>query len=157
MLKNTNINTKFVLGMMTLLALSNIAHAARDNAALKQERAQVVNQYITDLKNADYHDITALFEKDGTVVSTSRGKVNAKDFFYSFLPEIKTADAALQKSYVSTDDINTVAARFHFSYTLKDGEKGDGEYVDEFMFTPDSAKLSAVYMYENLKFAPQSN
>lgn len=28
---------------------------------------------------------------------------------------------------------------------------GDGEYVDEFIFAPDSTKLTQVYMFENLK------
>ena len=29
---------------------------------------------------------------------------------------------------------------------------GDGEYVDEFIFENNSAKLISVYMFENLKF-----
>jgi hypothetical protein len=148
----TKSSTKFLLSLTALLAISNITHAGNDNISLNQERARVVKQYINDLKNADYHDIVTLFEKDGFVVTNSRGKVDAKDFFYSFLPEIKTADATLEKFFIGSDDDNVVAARFHFAFTLKDGEKGDGEYVDEFTFSPNSAKLKAAYMFENMKF-----
>jgi len=43
-------------------------------------------------------------------------------------------------------------ARFFFSFDMKDGYKGHGEYVDEFVFVNNSSKLAAVYMFENLNF-----
>ena len=54
-------------------------------------------------------------------------------------------------------DQNRFAARFHFKFKLKDGEEGNGEYIDEFVFTEHSTKLSAVYMFENLKFPSNIN
>lgn len=140
--------------MLTLLALTNSAIATANNVSdtLQTERKKVINQSIMDLKNADYKDIATLFENNGIVVSTSRGTVNAKDFFYSFLPSIETANSELHQSFLNDSDSNRYAARFHFEFKLKDGEMGNGEYVDEFVFTNNSAKLSAVYMFENLKF-----
>jgi hypothetical protein len=140
------------------IVLANISIAAQsaESISLQAQRERVVNRYIMDLKNADYRDIAQLFEKTGMVVSTSRGEVNAKDFFYAFLPSIVSAKTELHQSFLSSIDRNHYAARFHFSFKLKDGEQGDGEYIDEFIFTDKSAKLSAVYMFENLKF-PTSN
>lgn len=140
--------------LFALLTLSNCGVAAQHGVtdSLQSEREKVINQYIGDLKRADYHDISQLFEKNGIVISTSRGHVNAKDFFSSFLPNIETANTELHQSFLSSMDSNRYAARFHFDFKLKDGETGDGEYVDEFIFTDNSALLSAVYMFENLKF-----
>lgn len=138
------------LGIAALIATS-ICYAAQDNAIIKEARVQVAKQYIQDLQNADYKDITQLFEKDGIVVSNSRGKVDAKEFFYSFLPNINLAKTELQQVFIGDTDKNRIAARFHFTYKLKDGEEGQGEYVDEFIFSDNSTKLSAVYMFENLK------
>lgn len=132
-----------------LIVMSNYAIAASD---LNLERDQVVRQYILDLERADYQGISALFENGGTVVSTSRGNINAKDFFYSFLPNIESATTEFHQAFTSNVDNNRYAARFHFSFKLKDGETGDGEYVDEFIFGTNSAKLTSVYMFENLRF-----
>ncbi len=120
---------------------------------LTDQREQVAQQYIQDLQKADYKDITSLFEKNGIVISTSRGKVNAKDFFYAFLPEINSATTELHQIFINNIDKNRLTARFHFAFTLKDGEKGNGEYVDEFVFSENSTQLTAVYMFENLKFS----
>lgn len=136
--------------ILMLLTGSAVAMTNPDDKELSIQRNKVINQYITDLKNADYKDITQLFVKNGFVVSTSRGHINAKDFFYSFLPNIETADTELHQSFVSDRDSNRRAVRFHFNFKLKDGEIGNGEYVDEFIFSDYSAKIVAVYMFENL-------
>ena len=131
---------------------SAMADQVKVDSHLREARHQVVAQYITNLKNADYKNMVQLFEKNGFVISTSRGKVNAKDFFYSFLPEVESATTETHQVFAEELDSNRLAARFHFTFKLKDGEKGEGEYVDEFIFTPNSSKLTAVYMFENLKF-----
>jgi hypothetical protein len=138
--------------MLTLFTLSNsvIASQRNDSDSLDAQRQQAISQYVLDLQKADYKDINQLFEKNGTVISTSKGNVNAKDFFYGFLPEIVSAKTELHESFTSNN--SHYAVRFHFTFELKDGEKGDGEYIDEFIFTEHSEKLSAVYMFENLKF-----
>jgi hypothetical protein len=127
------------------------ADQANHSTDLSSERKAVIMQYIGDLQKADYKDIAQLFEKNGFVVSTSRGHVNAKDFFYAFLPNVSTANTEIHQTFFNDAD-QTYAARFHFSFKLRDGELGDGEYVDEFVFSDHSSKLSAVYMFENLKF-----
>lgn len=120
-------------------------------ALFASPREQIVKQYITDLGHADYKHISNLFTANGHVISTSRGKVNAKEFFYSFLPALLKSETQLKEIF--SDSVGEkLTARFHFSYTMKDGEKGEGEYVDEFIFTEKSDKLAAVYMFENLKF-----
>jgi len=139
---------------LILIALSNYAIAGQDYSSsdLNVERDKVVRQYILDLERADYQGISALFGEGGTVISTSQGNVNAKDFFYSFLPNIESATTEFHQAFISNVDNNRYAARFHFSFKLKDGETGNGEYVDEFIFGNNSAKLTSVYMFENLKF-----
>ena len=143
-----------IASILLLLTLSNTAMASQSNekTSLQQDREQVIKQYIRDLQQADYKDISQLFDSNGTVVSTSRGQINAKEFFYSFLPEITSASTEQHQSFISSDDSNHYASRFHFKFKLKDGETGEGEYTDEFVFVSDSIKLSAVYMFENLKF-----
>lgn len=137
--------------LMLACAFPSYAHQV-DASSLLELRKEVIMHYIDDLQQADYKNISALFEKNGTVVSTSRGKVNAKEFFYAFLPEIASATTELHQTFVSDVDQNRFGARFHFNFTLKDGEKGNGEYVDEFVFADNSSLLTAVYMFENLKF-----
>ncbi len=141
---------------LLVITLSNCAIAGQTNSSsnLGVEREQIIHCYITDLEKADYQGISALFNKKGTVVSTTRGRINAKNFFYSFLPTVKSAVTEFHQAFISNKDPNRYAARFHFSFTLKDGEKGDGEYVDEFLFANNSKKLISVYMFENLKFNP---
>lgn len=137
-----------------LLSLSNYAAAGQDYtySDLNIEREQVIRNYILDLERADSEGISALFEEGGTVISTSRGNVNAKDFFHGFLPEIASASAEFHQSFINNVDNNRYAARFNFKFKLKDGETGDGEYIDEFIFSNNSTKLTSVYMFENLKF-----
>ncbi|OGT37815.1 MAG: hypothetical protein A3F11_10565 [Gammaproteobacteria bacterium RIFCSPHIGHO2_12_FULL_37_14] len=139
---------------LLMIALNNsaIAGDAPPSSDLIAEREQVIHQYVLDLGKADYQDITSLFEKGGTVISTSRGNVDAKEFFYSFLPDVQSATTKFNQEFISRTDKDRYTARFHFTFKLKDGETGDGEYVDEFLFGSKSAKLTSVYMFENLKF-----
>ena len=146
--------TRYWLIMAFAFVIFN-ANAAGDSLtsqALKKSRNQVVKQYINDLQKADYQDISSLFLENGIVISTSKGTMNAKEFFYSFLPNIVTAKTQTHQLLMSTQDINHQAARFRFAFTMNDAESSDGEYVDEFVFADNSAKLSAVFMFENLKF-----
>jgi hypothetical protein len=146
-------NIKHIPFIVLLSLFGTAAMANQDNPAeLRAKREHVIHQYIHDLGQADYNDITALFNDGGVVTSTSRGIINAQEFFTSFLSEIQTADTEFHQSFTSMEDSNHYGARFHFNFTLKDGETGDGEYVDEFIFADNSAKLTQVYMFENLKF-----
>lgn len=140
---------KIALALTVFCALNNSAYANTSDCVLKQAREKVIKQYVTDLQKADYKDITQLFEKDGFVISTGAGKVNAKDFFYSFLSNVISANTEFHQ--VFADNENRLAARFHFSFKFKDGDAGDGEYMDEYVFSPSSKKLAEVYMFENLK------
>lgn len=145
---------KIVCIFPVLLSLSNYAAAGQDYlySDMNIEREQVIRDYILDLERADSEAISALFEEGGTVISTSRGNVNAKDFFHAFLPEIESASTELHQFFINNVDNNSYAARFHFKFKLKDGETGEGEYIDEFKFSNNSTKLTSVYMFENLKF-----
>jgi len=143
-------NIKSIYAFVTLFSSMTAAYAAPND--LKIEREQVIKQYVMDLQSADAQDISALFEDKGIVISTSKGKVNATDFFYSFFPAIESAHTELHQLFINNTDDGRYAARFHFNFKLKDNEEGDGEYVDEFVFANNSSKLIAVYMFENLKF-----
>lgn len=135
---------------------TNQAIADQHTQSLESQRQVIISQYIADLGKADYQHIVQLFEKNGIVISTSRGKVDAKEFFYGFLPNIETATTENHQVFNGSMNNNRYAARFYFSFKLKDGEEGAGEYIDEFVFTDHSTKLTAVYMFENLKFENQS-
>jgi len=52
--------------------------------------------------------------------------------------------------------LTSAVAEQNVSVSPLKSETGDGEYVDEFVFANNSAKLLAVYMFENLKFAKLS-
>ena len=137
-----------------LLSLSHYALAGQEYtySDLNLQREQVIHNYILDLERADADEISSLFEEGGTVISTSRGNINAKDFFHGFLPEIESASTELHQIFSNNIDNNRYAARFHFKFKLKDGQNGEGEYIDEFKFSNNSTKLISVYMFENLKF-----
>lgn len=148
------INLKTV-GFLLAIAIGHNVMAAGsypDSVSLDSQRRQVITEYILDLGKADPEGITALFVEGGTVISTSQGEVGANDFFHSFLPHIDSSDTEVHQTFRSKGEGNHYAARFHFNFKLKDGEMGDGEYVDEFIFENNSAKLISVYMFENLKF-----
>lgn len=144
-----------LIGLIGLLCTHVVM--AKEKMPLQVTREAIVKQYIIALGQADYKTITALFEKNGEVVSTSRGKVNAKEFFYNFLPNIVIAHTNTHQYFIHPTDPNRVVARFHFDFKLKDGEEGEGEYIDEFVFNEKSNLLSAVYMFENLKFPEGKN
>ncbi|OGT52488.1 MAG: hypothetical protein A3E84_03160 [Gammaproteobacteria bacterium RIFCSPHIGHO2_12_FULL_42_13] len=149
-----HINRLLLSVTAAFFTIANCAIAAQNNnsISLEEARKEVVKRYIVDLQKADYKDIAQLFDQNGIVISTSRGKVNAKEFFYSFLPDVASANTETHQYFIGDTDVNRIAIRFHFSFKLKDGEKGDGEYVDEFVFSNNDTKLSAVYMFENIKF-----
>jgi hypothetical protein len=147
-LKKIGISMKLNYSFLLILAISTPAWAS----SLIEEREQVIHQYVTDLQQADYQNISNLFIDGGTVISTSKGPINAKDFFYGFLPEIESAQTELHQALISGTDYNRLAARFKFSFQLKNGETSTGEYVDEFLFANNSTKLVQVAMFENLKF-----
>src|SRR5690349_9814677 len=109
---------------LLILTLTHHAIADQNNTSLESQRQEVITQYINDLQKADYQHIVQLFEKNGIVISTSRGKVDAKEFFYSFLPNILSANTELHQTFSGVMDYNRYAARFYFTYQLKDGEEG---------------------------------
>lgn len=143
--------TVYMASFLFLLSTTSVM-AGEISPSLNPEREQVIRDYILDLEKGDAEAMAALFEEDGTVMSTSRGKVNANQHFHAFLPQIASAQAKLNQMFVNTVDKDRYVARFHFTFSLKDGENGDGEFVDEFIFSHNSNKLKSVYVFENLKF-----
>ena len=137
--------------LLSLLGLSTSVFANGAAAELVSAREQVVTQYIQALANHDAAAISQLFSNDGSVISTSKGKVAARKFFNDFLPIISAAHTEVHNLFASSYVNGVVAARFHFDYTI-DGVTDEGEYIDEFIFNPDSTQLKAVYMFENLHF-----
>lgn len=147
-----NYHSSLALSFILLASVSTNLHAKPVSAELQAAREHVVHQYIEDLGRADYNDLSNLFVEGGTVVSTSRGTVGAVEFFSSFLSQVQNANTQYHQGFVSSQDNNRYAARFYFAFSMQDGEQGAGEYVDEFVFKENSAKLMQVYMFENLKF-----
>jgi hypothetical protein len=132
------------------LTIASISFAATNESTLKAQREHVIQQYIYDLEKANLADISLLFTAEGNVISTSKGKINARQFFAGFFPWIESAKTELHQTFISKNSPNHYAARFHLEFLLTDGENGNGEYVDEFVFAPNSNQLTNVYMFENL-------
>ena len=141
--------TKIAIMLSALMFLT--ANSAFANP-LEQERQEVIAKYIDSLGNADIQGMEAIFSPDSIVVSTSAGKKPAIPFFSGFFPLIENIHTRLHQRFEGLTDKNRYAARFHLDYTLYDGSMGNGEYMDEFVFDDHSARLRAVYMFENLKF-----
>ena len=80
-----NIKTMCCFLTLSLAASTAMASHIEGENSLESQREHVVKQYIFDLQQADYQGISDLFDQNGLVISTSQGKVKAKDFFYSFL------------------------------------------------------------------------
>lgn len=143
--------TKAILASLVVLSI-HYTQAHADNLPLGEKRQAVVAKYIDNLAKADLEGMQAIFSSEATIVSTSAGEKNALEFFAGFFPLINTAHTHLNQRFISVTDTNRYGARFHLDYQLHDGESGNGEYVDEFVFYDNSAQLKAVYMFENLKF-----
>lgn len=149
--KNTLVIISFLLVTLFTTSFANADEKpAKDD--LQASRQEIVQQYLSDLKKLDYYHIVTLFNGNGLVVSTSKGKNNARDFFYTFLPTVKKSNTELHKVFLGDTDPNALAARFHLKLRMKDGKQTEGEYMDEFVFEKNSNKLLAVYMFENLQF-----
>ena len=148
------IKTKLAMLVVGLMTSFTVAAAANQKSDLNEARSEIVTRYVADLGSANSQDIISLFEENGTVVSTSRGKMNAKEFFNAFLPQIANATTVINQTFYGVTDANHMSVRFHFSFKLKDGEAGEGEYIDEFVFKNNSVQLSEVIMFENTKYKP---
>ena len=72
--------------------ISAVTVQAHPTLNLQQQRIQTIEQYISDLQSHDASHISSLFSNNGTVVSTSQGYKNARDFFHDFLPLIQSAN-----------------------------------------------------------------
>jgi hypothetical protein len=119
--------------------------------SLEKDHLQAVQAYLKNLNDKDAKAIINLFESNGSVISTSKGKVKAAQFFNHFLPELSQSEVKIKQIYQSISDSNRMGAKFHFAYTMKNGERGEGEYMDDFLFRNNSDKLVQVEMFENLK------
>lgn len=118
---------------------------------ITNERIQIVQKYLQNLQDKNVQGMRQIFESNGTVISTSKGMVNADEFFNSFLPELTFSAVTVSQVYLSLNDKDHLGAKFHFSFKLKNGEQGGGDYVDDFTFTPESKKIKNVHMFENVK------
>ena len=130
--------------------ISSVSVHAHSNFNLQQQRVQTIKQYMSDLQLHDADHISSLFTSNGTVVSTSQGYKNAREFFHSFLPMIQSANAVDNGIFKGLDN-DSYTANFSFSWKMIDGDKSGGHYSDTFIFAAGSAKLDNVVMYENLK------
>lgn len=148
---------RFIVLGITALFIVNLCQASQeDPTKVERARKKVIERYLQDLQKADYKDIIQLFDKNAYVISTSEGKMDAKSFYYAFLPKIQSAKTELHQLFMPTTDSTPLAARFHYTFKFKDGTEGGGEYVDEFVFWDTSTLLSAVYMFENPMFDADS-
>lgn len=141
-----------LISSLILMHCAPAATASSGSSTLEAQRSHVIHQYLYDLENANLKDMISLFTKEGWVISTSKSKINAKDFFSDFLPSIKSAKTVFHQEMLSVDNTEHYAVRFHFEFKLKNGENRQGEYMDEFVFAQNSSRLNQVYLFENPHF-----
>src|SRR3989344_5091013 len=111
-----------------------------DTVAKKQ-----IQRYLNNLQTGNADDMANLFMPNGYVYSTTKGKMNAITFFNAFLPQIKTAQVTIRNIYKQDGGYGSwYAASFHYTYIMKDGEQGGGDYTDEFRFHIGSDRLDGV-------------
>tara|TARA_A100001015_G_C14806278_1_gene639035 strand:+ start:145 stop:585 length:441 start_codon:yes stop_codon:yes gene_type:complete len=143
------------LNKATLIALSlfmtNSALAKVESPISTKQMATVVG-YGKALETHDAAMMERLFKDNGVVVSTSKGKVNAKSFFRDFLPYVVSAKLTFENFYQTTESKNSYSASFDLDMTLESGEKIHSHFIDEFHFKNNETKLSKVVMYESPKY-----
>ncbi len=120
------------------------------------KRLDQIKNYATALQNHDAIKITSLFANNGYVVSTSQGKIDAREFFNNFLPFVLEGKVDVKNYYGEISNSNALAASFELTLKLINGEVVHGFFVDEFLFQKNSDLLEGVIMYENTKY-PQQN
>ena len=145
--------SKLILGLLTFGVLSfNIVSAQEENS-LQTQRAHVVKEYLLSLEAGDIEHMNELLEEGAIVMSTSQGRVDARTFFANFLPHIVSGQLEIHQEFIGIEtETDHYGVRFGLFLVMDDGWSGFGEYVDEFIFPPNSSKLSVVYMFENKHF-----
>ena len=144
---------KFVLGLLSFSLLNFSVISAQEENSLQIQRAQVVKEYLLSLEAGDIEHMNELLEDGAIVVSTSQGKVDAKTFFADFLPHIVSGQLEIHQEFIGIEtETDHYGVRFGLFLVMDDGWSGFGEYIDDFIFSPNSSKLLAVYMFENKHF-----
>lgn len=134
------------------ITISTFGITRSNEKTLKRERIETINAYLQSLASVDSKKINLLFEPNATIISTSKGVINAKMFFNGFLPELTSAGVKNIYIYKAIDDENHFGARFNFSWVEKDGSSDGGIFMDDFIFINGSKKLGKVIMFENKQF-----
>lgn len=139
----------FILSTFVFTISSSAEQLNKRSYSIEKQRLETINQYLNALKNKDIKTMNSLFSSNGVVISTSKGKIEASQFFSGFLTELKSASIKPFNIYKDINDDDHYAAKFYFSWTEKMGETAGGNYMDDFTFAKNSNKLLQVYMFEN--------
>lgn len=144
---------KLILCLLTFGLLSFNIISAQEENSLQTQRTQVVKEYLLSLEKGDIEHMNELLEQGAIVMSTSQGRVDAKTFFADFLPHIVSGHLEIHQEFIGIEtETDHYGVRFGLFLVMDDGWSGFGEYIDEFIFSPNSSKLSVVYMFENKHF-----
>jgi hypothetical protein len=139
----------FFLSFLLLSITSFAERLDKSSIILLKERLETITLYLNSLQSLDAKTMNSLFDENGMVISTSKGKVEPRKFFNGFFSELKSANLKTSNVYKEIKDDDHYAARFHFSWVEKSGEAGGGNYMDDFTFAKNSNKLLQVFMFEN--------
>lgn len=131
------------------ITISAYGITSNNKTTLEKERLETVREYLKSLGSLNSTKINMLFEKNGKVISTSKGEIDSKIFFKGFLSELTSADIKDIYIYKAINDKNHYGAKFNFGWIEKNGTAGGGVYMDDFIFTNGSKKLEKVIMFEN--------
>lgn len=97
-------------------------------------KQDIVRAYFHGLEKASYQDVIKLFSPNAVVNSPLYGKIEAVRFYKDLFSDTQNSTIVIKNIFVSADKLNTAAAHFIYSWTMKDGTKVQFECVDIFDF-----------------------
>ncbi|MBS3904894.1 MAG: nuclear transport factor 2 family protein [Simkania sp.] len=107
-------------------------------------KQSIVKAYSHGLENGNYHDVIQLFSPSAIVHSPLYGNIEASSFYKELFSDTKSSKIVLKNIFISSDNPNTAAAHFVYSWMMKDGSQVQFECIDVFDFIPQSDKIQSL-------------
>lgn len=92
----------------------------------------LIDSYLECLRTKDLGGIATLFAPNAIVCSPLYGEQAASGFFESLFAVTEASEITLHEVFESVGRPESVAARFHYRWTLGDGSVSDLDVVDLF-------------------------
>ena len=98
--------------------------------------------------------VSFLFTEGAVVHSPLYGIVPSAQFYFDLFNDTSTSKITLLHVFSSTDDVNTIAAYFHYDWVLKDGTPTGFDCVDVFRLD-EAGKITSLHIiYDTAAIRP---